>query len=160
MHRLSRKFQLIPHKPTSSLETKSAARRALPGAPDGQNANGSGWLRTALGQTLPTSHVRTESALPSTPDQGETSEHVCFMPTCDIATPQTKGVAIKFLILVARRPQHRTRPPAKKIQGSNATKNITPPLKRRATRWNTRRWCRFEIRRPINHSFVIEGSAN
>jgi hypothetical protein len=36
-----------------------------------------------LGQTLPISHVRAESALPSTPDLGETSEHVSFVPHPD-----------------------------------------------------------------------------
>jgi hypothetical protein len=34
---------------STSLETKRTARRALPGLSGGPNANGSGWLRTALG---------------------------------------------------------------------------------------------------------------
>src|SRR5882757_6214721 len=48
---------------STSLETKRAARRP-PRAPDGQNANGSGWLRTALGQPRRSDCAPMTSGLP------------------------------------------------------------------------------------------------
>src|SRR3981081_1387673 len=41
---------------STSLETKRAAWR--PSQPDGQNANGRGWLRTALGHSRRFCHIR------------------------------------------------------------------------------------------------------
>src|SRR5713101_5836481 len=55
MHRLSRKFQLIPTSRHLRL-CECIPRSGPPRAPDGQkNANGSVWLRTALGQKLKSS---------------------------------------------------------------------------------------------------------
>jgi hypothetical protein len=56
--------------------------------PDGQHKQAT----SAQRQTLPISHVRTESALPSTPDLGETSEHVCFVPLTEVANLYARGI--------------------------------------------------------------------
>src|SRR5258706_12691573 len=61
-------------------------------------------LMSASGQWLPITYVRAESALPSTPDLGETSEHVSFVPIPEVRVSfghQGSVLAIGLVLVAA-----------------------------------------------------------